>query len=642
MIKHLTLVLLVFSFTTLFAQKEDVYSFYKGKFPEDPAVFVERSQVMNIAVEGDSLKIYSDNLEDILHLKEHTDGFASNRLYGSFFNQVKDIKAKTLVWEKNRYKELPVSDFTKNSDRGEGVFYDDSYYYSFNFPSVASGNRTQLQYRENLENPKFMSGFVFSSYLPQGKTSFSIRTTKEVDLMFKVLNDPKSQIVFKKTEKGNNVTYEWTALNLVAYRSEDKSPALRYTAPHIVCYVKSYQTKNGKVKVLSDLNDLYAWYNTFVRHLNKNQSDELKAIVQDLKKQSKTELDLVRNIFYWVQTNIHYIAFEQGMRGLIPHDGSYICEKRYGDCKDMANLLVNMLSIAEVKAYHTWIGTRDLPYKYSEFPTPIVDNHMIATYISGDGRYYFLDATSDHTPFGFPSSMIQGKEALIGMDETKYTIKVVPVVEMKENLMTDSIKVKFADNSLSGKGLKRLSGYPKVFGAYQLDRSTKDDVKKYVTKLVGIGNNKFMLNDYMLQNLEERDRPTIIDYSFRISDYHQKIGDEIFINLNLTKDYYNEFINLELRKRPLETEYQYVQHQTVELEIPEGYSIQYIPDNFSYKNEKFGCHLSYSKKGDKVILDKEFYINYLILTPEDFASWNEAVKSFSNAYKESVIISKSK
>ncbi len=78
------------------------------------------------------------------------------------------------------------------------------------------------------------------------------------------------------------------------------------------------------------------------------------------------------------------------MRGLIPHPASYVCEKRYGDCKDMANLIVSMLHMAGVNnAYHTWIGTRDLPFKYTEFPTPIVDNHMIATYVTQKWRLHF-------------------------------------------------------------------------------------------------------------------------------------------------------------------------------------------------------------------------------------------------------------
>ncbi len=208
------------------------------------------------------------------------------------------------------------------------------------------------------------------------------------------------------------------------------------------------------MNVISNLDDLYKWYYTFVEGLNKEQSPELEAIVKKIKSESTSEIDLVKNVFYWVQTNIQYIAFEQGMRGLIPHSGNYICEKRYGDCKDMANLIVNMLQLADVKAYHTWIGTRDLPYRYTEVPTPIVDNHMIATYISPDGKYYFLDATSDYTPFGFPSSMIQGKEALIGLDAKRYEVKEVLVLEKEKNQIFDSVTVKMENNQLVGTGIR--------------------------------------------------------------------------------------------------------------------------------------------------------------------------------------------
>src|SRR5690606_34832770 len=125
-------------------------------YPDEPAVFVERSEVLNIAVEGDSLKVFSDVSEDLMHLKERTDVYSGRKVYGSHFSEVADLKARTLVWDRNRYREIDVSDFRKNSDRDRGVFYDDSYYYSFDFPSVASRNRTQLSYRELQRDPRFM------------------------------------------------------------------------------------------------------------------------------------------------------------------------------------------------------------------------------------------------------------------------------------------------------------------------------------------------------------------------------------------------------------------------------------------------------------------------------------------------------
>jgi hypothetical protein len=621
------------------AQNSDVFKTMKGKFPEDPAVFVERSEVLSILLKNDSLEIFTDITEDKLHLKEQSDAYASGRVYGSHFNQVKDIKAKTLVWDKSRFKEMTVSDFKKNSDRDDGIFYDDSYYYSFKYPSVASGNRTQLQYTSTVKDARFIPGYIFTTYLPQAKTSYTIKTSRHVELVYDVVNDPKHLIKFRKFEKGGFQYYEWTATDLAPTKSEENSPSIRYFAPHVICYVKSYETKNGKINVLSDLGDLYRWYYNFVPDLNAEPSQELKTAVDAIVKKSKSEVETVRNVFYWVQNNIQYVAFEEGMRGLIPHTGSYVCEKRYGDCKDMANLIVSMLKMANIKAYHTWIGTRDLPYKYSVVPTPLVDNHMIATYIDSQQRYYYLDATSDHTAFGLPSSMIQGKEALIGFDKNKYEVKLVPEMSKETNIMNDSISIHLDGNQIAGKGRTSLVGYAKVFGGYELDRAEKDDVKRYVTRLIGKGSNKFYLDGFGLANLEDRDTPTRIDYTFRIGDYFQKIGDELYINLHLKKDYYNAFID-KTREAPMEISYKYIENDFCEFTIPDGYDVEYLPSSVKVNGDLIGLETAYLRENNKIIFTKKFYIDRLLVMPGDFERWNTSIKELSEVYKESIILKK--
>ena len=129
----LTGILIVSCILASRAQSTDLWQQFKEKFPDEPAVFIERSEVLNITPDGDSLRAFVDVSEDVLHLKEQTDMLSGKRVYGSHFNQVANIKAKTLVWDKNRYKEMVVSNFKKNSDRSAGIFYDDSYYYSFDF-----------------------------------------------------------------------------------------------------------------------------------------------------------------------------------------------------------------------------------------------------------------------------------------------------------------------------------------------------------------------------------------------------------------------------------------------------------------------------------------------------------------------------
>ncbi len=237
--------LMIASVESGFAQGSDVYKNLSQKFPGEPAVYVERSEVLNLVLEGDSIKAWNDLTQDMLHLKDQTEIFSDKKIYGSSFTEIADIKAKTLVWEKSRYKEMSVKSFKKNDSQSSGIFFDDSYYYSFDFPSVASQSRTLLQYRENIKDIKFISGYYMQSNLPHALSQYTIKTSKGIEISYKVINDRDNRISFQRSEKGGFVYYQWTARDLPAIEFESNAPALSYFAPYVECHVKSYTTKSG-------------------------------------------------------------------------------------------------------------------------------------------------------------------------------------------------------------------------------------------------------------------------------------------------------------------------------------------------------------------------------------------------------------
>lgn len=624
------------------AQGSDVWKSLQQKFPGEPAVYVERSEVLNLVLEDDSVKAWAELTQDMLHLKDQSDLFADKRIYGSSFTEIKDIKAKTLIWEKSRYKEMSVTSFKKNDSRSDGIFYDDSYYYSFNFPSVASQNRTLLQYRENIKDIRFISGYVMQSNLPHALSSYTIRASKGIELSYRVVNDKDNKISFQRSEKGGFVYYKWTAKDLPAIEFESGAPSLTYYAPYVECHVKSYTTKNNTVRILSDLGDLHRWYNSFVSSLSTSPSSELSAVVDDIKRRSKDETEIVKNIFYWVQDNIKYIAFEQGMRGLIPHPASYVCEKRYGDCKDMANLIVSMSRLAGVNnVYHTWIGTRDLPWKYTEVPTPIVDNHMIATYVNPRGEYIFLDGTGNYTRFGLPSSMIQGKEAFISLAPDKYEVKVVPEITFDVNSTVDHIQLSLDGSKLIGSGQLKQYGYAKVFSGYDLDRGNQEEIRNAVVKHVTKGSNKFNLTKYDIQGLHDRDEATLINYEFSIGDYFQTVGDEIYLNLNLSREAMYPILKAD-RKAPFEREYKHTEIETFVFTIPADLDVEYIPQNASWKGPVLNFQVEYSQRPGVIEYTRRLELNSLLVTPAQFKDWNDANKKLSEAYKETIVLKKKK
>jgi transglutaminase-like putative cysteine protease len=618
-------------------QAEEIYQKFKARYPDETAIFFERGEEITFDLVADTLQITAKVTEDLLHLKENSSNFVNNRVYGSHFVGVRDIEGKTLVAQGSKYKPVRVENMARKDDHDAGIFYDDSYYYALSFPSLAPKARTQLNYTEVYRDPHLTGGYTFVSYLPVATSTYTAKVHRSVDFRFRVFNDPGS-IRYRKETRGDYTTHTWTYVDAPKIRIEARSPNARYFVPHIVAYAAGYTASSGYKKLLASPEDLFSWYMGFLDRTDQTPSDDLKNTVARITKGALTEEEKVKRVFYWVQDNIRYIAFEEGMRGFVPHGCTYVFEKRYGDCKDMASIIVGMLRAAGITAYTTWIGSRDIPYRYSDLPTPMVDNHMIATYIDRKGDYIFLDATGNYTAYGLPTDMIQGKEALIAISDSKFEIREVPVVRGENNLLEDVSTLTLRDNAAVSEGTLRLTGYPKIDNTYSLVRANPEESRKHVLKLVERGTNKYFLDTYEVQNLDSRELPLMIHYTVRLEDYVRTAGDEIYVNLNLEKKFNNAVI--ENRTSPMTQDYRFVAKHSVALVIPEGYEVSFLPEGVQAKSPELNYTIGYRKEAGKVILDQQFELNFLLLPPDRFEAWNKAVTDLSRQYRESVILRK--
>ncbi|CAG0898473.1 unnamed protein product [Cyprideis torosa] len=188
----------------------------------------------------------------------------------------------------------------------------------------------------------------------------------------------------------------------------------------------------------------------------ENNSSILKEKVAELTDGIDDDNEKIKQIYYWVQDNIRYIAFEYGLMGFQPEACQSVYNNKYGDCKGMANLTKQMLTLAGYDARLTWIGTNDLPYTY-DLPSLIVDNHMICTVLLGDEKI-FLDATEKYSDLGTYAHRIQGKQVLIenGKD---YIIDQIPVSDYKSNKEETTHELSIEDNSkLVGNGQLTFTG----------------------------------------------------------------------------------------------------------------------------------------------------------------------------------------
>ena len=515
------------------------------------------------------------------------------------------------------------------------MFYDDYESTSFVFSNVVTGSRTIMSYKELLTEPRFFGMFFFSTYVPCKEAEFSVFVPEDVKISYKLFNVNEKEVQFSK--KGN--IYSWKMTNVKKFEFDNDAPNIRYYEPHIFIKIDEYKIKGESKKLLADPASLYNWYYFLTKDVNKDDAPQLRSIVDSLVKGESDELVKVKKIFYWVQDHIKYIAFEDGLGGFIPRQGAVVCDRRFGDCKDMASIITKMLSLAGIRSYLTWIGSRDIPYKYEDVPSPISDNHMIATYVK-DGKYYFLDATGKNYPLGFVTSFIQGKEGMLGKGENNFEIVTVPEIPKERNMTIDSVFISINGNDLKGKGNLTESGFHKVRLCSQMQNLSEEDKIKLVKSNLLKGNNKFRVDSLTYFNINEREKDLIFKYTYVLPDYKKENGDEIYINMNLDKKYLNDLLEVETHGSPREIDYKSIGKFTTVADIPKGYTVSYRPPDASYTGDKFGFDIKYSEKNGRLYEDKTIYIDTLMLWTGDFVEWNKMVKQLSKAYSETISFKK--
>src|SRR5882762_2838116 len=104
--RHIVFFIFLFCSMGVCGQSSDFFQKLKAAYPDDMGVFLERSKSMTLLVKEDSLYSSATVSETLLFLKDQAHRSADWRVYGSYFDEIEDMEAKTRFLENGHYKEL--------------------------------------------------------------------------------------------------------------------------------------------------------------------------------------------------------------------------------------------------------------------------------------------------------------------------------------------------------------------------------------------------------------------------------------------------------------------------------------------------------------------------------------------------------
>lgn len=632
------LVASIFSTLRAYDQQVEPLEPWLEKYPGEIIVLAARRAEVFIDAEENGVVVRRNEHKEYLVLADHATNVADTREYFSNLFDVNRFEAFTLVPYGRQYKKLMVGEVSKSVEIDEHVYFDDQFVYRYTYPGVMKGARLVSKSELVTRDPYVPVVFDFGNYVPSESLELTISCHPAVRLRYRLFGADTSIIRFERSQRGNLVLYTWRASNPNTYGREQNTPGLRYYLPHIIVQIAGYETDMGYVPVLGSLDDLFRHNYSHVSQLTREPAAEIRWLADSISAGASDCNEKVSRMFSWVQRQIKYVAIEDGKNGLVPREASLVLFRRYGDCKDKTSLLVSMIRSQGLRASFAWVGSRNLPYRYTDFPTVLNDDHMIAVWWDGD-RPVVLDGTTLTHEMETVPAFIEGKECLIAIDSARFVIHPIPVTGPRGNQMIDSVRSWLVSDTLIASGVVSFTGELKADAMLAFagkDARRKADILKSV---MAWSSNKTIVKNVVIPDLKPGDKTFRILYSVQIPDYVVQTENNVYLNPYVNRFLHTTSIRSE-RKEPFESDMQKIYTLVHKIHIPAGKKVVKVPEGGMYTDSLFGFKENYKTLADAVLLEHEIRIEFRYLMQEQMQAFREMLVQLGRNCQKTISIEK--
>ena len=419
--------------------------------------------------------------------------------YNGTYETVKILRARTIRPDGTivpvNLKE--IRDLTVN----EELTYSDARVKAFSMPAVDDGCILDYEYVTDQKEPMIPGNFWTNWYFQGGfdpvkKTRLSVTAPKEMKLNTLLRNTDVKPTIMALPD-GKNIRYVWEDRDVVPLQLEPMMPEADRILPMLqVSTLPSWQTISN-------------WYVSLAK-TQQAATPEIKALVAEITAGKATPEEKAKAIFYYVEDKTRYVSIDFGKSAFQPHPASQVCSNKYGDCKDMTNLLITMLREAGIKANPALLNAGSKSVKSDLLPNLLTMDHVVCVAEIG-GKQYWLDATAQVCPWGDIPTGDRGCQALLIQDSGKGDWVTIPGGTPDDNRTTQTVKLTL-DPDGSAKGTVTITGTGDTDLGMRsvLNALPPDKLRPYLESIAqNIGANARVTNVSTLQ-YKDKDKPIVV------------------------------------------------------------------------------------------------------------------------------------
>ncbi len=381
----------------------------------------------------------------------------------------------------------------------------------------------------------------------------------------------------------NKLILTWQEEYVQAQKQRTFAPAVERTLPALY-------TTTEKINLKGYAGDLSTWksYGTWVGKiiegrdaLSSEYADEVLALVKNV----PDSREKIRILYEYMQKKTRYFSITFGIGGDQPIPADQVAKNGYGDCKALSNYMKALLKVAGIESYYTLVNAGAGENIEPGFPGSQF-NHAILC-VPDKMDTIWLECTNQTAPFGYLGSFTSDRYVLVVTPEGG-KIQRTPAYDKNDNVINSSTEI-----ILHGSGDADVKIKLHQTGLFyerikEIFESKEDRRKDMLASLIGFTAFNVKKEEYSFG--KTRVPYGSASFDIRIRDLSAKSSNRLYISPSLLSRF--SYIWEDPADIELSTSYQ--RNDTVRIEIPIGYKIEYLPDAFRVDARfgKYATHIS--------------------------------------------------
>ncbi|MAO08979.1 MAG: transglutaminase [Alteromonas sp.] len=358
---------------------------------------------------------------------------------------------------------------------------------------------------------------------------------------------------------------------------------------------------------------------------DRHYKDDVDRLVEGVTSQNEKAL----KIYEYVRSTMNH----NGFIGMYTQEGlKKAYQEKVGNVADINLLLVSMLRYVGINANPILISTKS--HGVPVFPTRNGFNYVIAG-LEQNGQVILLDASDK---FGAPNildeELLNWQGRLIREDGSSTWIALQSQKPSQEMFM---VNYKIDGNAeIEGQSKGQYTDYLALERRKDFSGASSEEIKN---KIKGLNAD---FNDFHLENAKNPYEPIKMDFSFHSSDYLEEIDGKYYLSPMLFMALQENPFKMNDRKYPIDYGFSKQHRYIINIEVPDGYTLESMPENASMilGDNAFIFKYLLSHRGNTIQLMVDFTINKYLIDPSMYSEVKKFYQDLVDKEKEQIVFAK--